>query len=297
MLREIADLGFTHAELSHGIRIILLPGILRAVEEGVVKISSTHNFCPLPAGVTQAAPNLFEPSASETREHDQWLRYTKRSIDFAAQVKSTVLVTHLGSTKFWLFPPGKKIKSYLAAHPDSTVENDPGYKNLLTRAGAKLRGRMEPFWKQTLKSLKEVNDYAKERGVALGCENREKFEELPVDDDFPSLFEALGPDSACGYWHDTGHGEIKQRMGLLNQITHLRRNASRLLGFHLHDTSEKGKDHMPVGSGTVDFEAISHFWRPHHLLTLEFSPRLNPDEVLDSKRRIETLVARRFPSV
>ncbi len=295
MLREIAGLGFSHAELSHGIRIVLRPGILRAVEEGVVKISSTHNFCPLPAGVTQAAPNLFEPSSDETREHDQWLRYTKRSIDFAAQVKASVLVTHLGSTKFWLFPPGKKIKAYLDSHPDSSVANDPTYKTLLTRAGSKLRDRMEPFWKQTLKSLGEINTYAKERGISIGCENREKFEELPVDDDFPSLFETLGPDSACGYWHDTGHGEIKQRMGLLDQRQHLQRNADRLLGFHLHDTSAKGKDHMPVGSGTVNFEMISEFWRPHHLLTLEFSPRLNPDDVLESKSRIEALIARRFP--
>ena len=50
--------------------------------------SSTHNFCPLPTGVVQAAPNLFEPSARESREHDQWLRHTKRSLDFAAQVKA-----------------------------------------------------------------------------------------------------------------------------------------------------------------------------------------------------------------
>ena len=51
MLREMADLGFSHVELSHGIRITLVPGILKAVEEGVIKIGSTHNFCPLPTGI------------------------------------------------------------------------------------------------------------------------------------------------------------------------------------------------------------------------------------------------------
>ncbi|MEY4005674.1 MAG: hypothetical protein RLZZ221_1770, partial [Verrucomicrobiota bacterium] len=86
MAKEIASLGFEYAELSHGIRITLVPGILRAVEEGVIKITSTHNFCPLPAGISRAAPNLFQPSALDHKEHDQWLRHTKRSIDFAAQV-------------------------------------------------------------------------------------------------------------------------------------------------------------------------------------------------------------------
>ena len=91
MLQEMAGLGFGHVELSHGIRISLVPGILQALDEGTVRVSSMHNFCPLPAGVTHAAPNLFEPSSREPREHAQWNRHTKRSIDFAAQVGSPVL--------------------------------------------------------------------------------------------------------------------------------------------------------------------------------------------------------------
>lgn len=297
MLHEIAALGFTHAELSHGIRIVLVPGILKAVEEGVIKISSTHNFCPLPAGVTQAAPNLFEPSQEDHREHEQWLRHTKRSLDFAAQVKSRVLVTHLGSVKFWLFPPGRKVQAYLRNNPDIVVATDERYQAVLRKACAKLRGRMGPFWKQVQKSLGEISVYAQERGVALGCENREKFEELPLDDDFPSLFEALtanGASTPAGYWHDTGHADIKQGLGLIDQRAHLERNAGRLLGFHLHDVSAAGKDHQPIGSGRIDFEMISRFWRPEHLLTLELSPRVSTEDVAASKAAVEALIARRF---
>ena len=65
MLREIADLGFSHVELSYSIRITLVPGILLAVEEGAAQISSVHNFCPRPTGIMRAAANLFEPSARE----------------------------------------------------------------------------------------------------------------------------------------------------------------------------------------------------------------------------------------
>lgn len=294
MLHEIADLGFTHAELSHGIRIVLVPGILKAVEEGVIKISSTHNFCPLPAGVTQAAPNLFEPSQEEHREHEQWLRHTKRSLDFAAQVKSKVLVLHLGSVKFWLLPPGRKIQAYLRKHPEIDVAKDARYQPVLRKACEKLRGRMGPFWKQVHKSLGEISAYAQERGIGLGCENREKFEELPLDDDFPALFEALGANTPCGYWHDTGHADIKQGFGLLDQRTHLERNAGRALGFHLHDVSAAGKDHQAIGSGRIDFEMISSFWRPEHLLTLELSPRLSTEDIVVSKTRIEALIAKRF---
>lgn len=294
MLCEIADLGFTHVELSHGIRIVLVPGILKAVEEGIIKVSSTHNFCPLPAGVTQAAPNLFEPSQEERREHDQWVRHTKRSLDFASQVKSRVLVLHLGSVKFWWFPPAKKLHAYLKENAGADVVSGPKYQAMLAKACVKLRGRMGPYWKQVEKSLKEISSYAKDRGVALGCENREKFEELPIDDDFGALFEALGEGTPCGYWHDTGHAQIKQGLGLLNHEAHLQANASRLLGFHLHDVSDAGKDHQTIGSGQVDFEMISRFWRPEQLLTLELSPRLSVEDVVKSKQRIERLIERRF---
>lgn len=294
MLHEIAALGFTHAELSHGIRIVLVPGILKAVEEGVIQISSTHNFCPLPAGVTQAAPNLFEPSQEDPREHEQWLRHTKRSLDFAAQVKARVLVLHLGSVKFWFFHPARKIQGFLKNNPDTKVATDPRYQTVLRKACARLRGRMGPYWKQVHTSLGKISAYAKERGVALGCENREKFEELPIDDDFQALFEALGPDSPCGYWHDTGHADIKQGMGLLAHRAHLEKNANRLIGFHLHDVSASGKDHQAVGAGRIDFDMVSEFWRPEHALTLELSPRVSSEDVAASKVRIDALLERRF---
>src|SRR6266446_3832502 len=97
MLREIRDLGFEFAELSHGIRLTLLPGILDAVEAGEMKISSLHNFCPLPMGVTYSAPNLYQFSAERPREREMAQRYTLKTLEFAARVKAPVVVLHLGS--------------------------------------------------------------------------------------------------------------------------------------------------------------------------------------------------------
>jgi sugar phosphate isomerase/epimerase len=294
MLREIADLGFTHAELSHGIRIVLLPGVIRAVEEGVIKISSTHNFCPLPTGITQSAPNLFEPSASDHREHEQWLRHTKRSLDFAAQMKSRVLVMHLGSVKFFWLNPARKLKTFVRKNPTVTVPDDKQYQAVLKKSCEKLRGRMGPYWEQVKTSIEKVREYAVAKNIQLGFENREKFEELPLDDDFDALIGGITQPSTAGYWHDTGHADIKQSMGMLQHKTHLEKNAPRLLGFHLHDVTADGKDHQPIGAGRIDFDMISGFWRPEHLLTLELSPRVNMEDVVTSKARIEELITTRF---
>jgi sugar phosphate isomerase/epimerase len=294
MLREIANLGFTHAELSHGIRIVLLPGVIRAVEEGVIKISSTHNFCPLPTGITQSAPNLFEPSVSDHREHEQWLRHTKRSLDFAAQMKSRVLVMHLGSVKFFWLNPARKLKAFVRKNPTVTVPEDKAYQAVLKKSCEKLRGRMGPYWEQVKASIEQVREYAVTKNIKLGFENREKFEELPLDDDFDALIGGMAQPSTAGYWHDTGHADIKQSMGMLHHKLHLEKNAPRLLGFHLHDVSADGKDHQPIGAGRIDFNMISSFWRPEHLLTLELSPRVKIEDVVSSKARVEELIAARF---
>jgi sugar phosphate isomerase/epimerase len=290
MLKEMADFGFEYVELSHGIRISLVPGILKAVEEGVIRIGSTHNFCPLPAGVLQAAPNIFEPSSGDPRQQDQWFRHTKRSLDVAAQVKARVLVCHLGSVVFFWFNPARRLLRYLEeAKPD-----DPGadekYQELLARSVTKMRKRMGPYWERTKANVARVLDHAAQKGIRLGFENREKFEELPMDADFPEFLGSLPAGGPAGYWHDTGHAEIKRAMGLLDHRTHLEKNAARLIGFHLHDVDAQGHDHQAVGSGRIDFDMVSSFWRPEHVLVIELGPRATAEDVRMSKARVESLV-------
>jgi sugar phosphate isomerase/epimerase len=288
MLREMADFGFEYVELSHGIRITLVPGILKGLEEGVIKVGSTHNFCPLPPGIMQAAPNLYEPSTPDGQERDQWLRHTKRSIDFAVQVGASVMVCHLGSVVFFWFNPARKIQQFLGSHPQATA-SDPGLRDLLADSMGKLRKRMGPYWERTRAGIKDALAYAAVKGIKLGLENREKFEELPVDADFPEFLAGLA-DAPCGYWHDVGHAQIKQNMGLIDHRRQLEQNAARLIGFHLHDVNAEGHDHQGVGTGKIDFGMVSSFWRPHHRLVLELGPRVTVEELIASKARIEELL-------
>ncbi len=139
-------------------------------------------------------------------------------------------------------------------------------------------------------SVKRDPDYAAQKQVKLGFENREKFEELPLDDDYQAFIEGLPPGASAGYWHDTGHADIKASMGLLDHRAHLQRMSPRLIGFHLHDVNKQGKDHQPVGSGKIDFKMISEFWRPEHLLTIELSPRVDVEGVQVSRQRILDLM-------
>jgi sugar phosphate isomerase/epimerase len=293
MLKEMAELGFEWVELSHGIRIMLVPGVLRAIEEGIIKVASCHNFCPLPTGVQHAAPNLYMPTARDSREIDQWQRHSKRTMDFAQQVGAKKVVMHLGRVDFFWFNPAKKIERYLDEHPNAGRENDAAYQKILTAGLAKMNERKGEFMDRIRAGLAGLFPYALEKGVQLGLENREAFDELPLDADFVDLLAGM-KEAPVGYWHDTGHAQLKENMGILAHQQHLEQNAARAIGFHLHDVSAEGHDHQSVGSGRIDFEMVSQFWRPEHTLVLEFSPRLTREDVLRSKERIEALVAKRF---
>jgi sugar phosphate isomerase/epimerase len=265
------------------------------MDEGFIQVSSTHNFCPLPTGIMQAAPNLFEPSCSDPQEHDQWLRQTKRSLDFGQQLRARVLVMHLGSVKFFWLNPVHKLDAYFEKHPGVKLADDKRYLVLRDKVLKKLQQRKPAFWAQVKASIEEVRAYAAERGIALGFENREDVAELPLDGEFDELLSSVAQPNTAGYWHDTGHAHIKEQLALLNHREHLEKNAPRLIGFHLHDVSAAGRDHQPVGSGEIDFEMVSSFWKPHHLLTLEFGPRITVEAVKESKERVEALIAARFP--
>src|SRR3954467_7238399 len=97
MLREIRELGFSYAELSHGTRIALVEGILEAVTAGEIKISTLHTCCPLPMGVNHAATNLHQYSADRERERELAERYTIKTLEFAERLHAPLVVLHSGS--------------------------------------------------------------------------------------------------------------------------------------------------------------------------------------------------------
>lgn len=285
MIEEVLALGFKRIELSHGIRISLVPGILKAVEEGMIEISSVHNFCPLPNMVQHAAPNLYQPSSSDSRERELWHRYSLQTLDFATKVGAPRVVMHSGSVHFFFRSPEARLerwieKAGLEAHE---LREHEAFRKRCDRV-AKRISRSAPRWLERIhESYKRLMPEVRDRRLALGIENREGLEELPMDADFATFLDALGEDAPVGYWHDCGHAQLKHQFGLVDHTEHLEKLSPRLLGFHLHDVSEGGKDHQPPGTGVIDFKMIARFVRPEHSLILELSPSLSSDQVLQSR--------------
>jgi sugar phosphate isomerase/epimerase len=282
MLREIRELGFEYAELSHGTRISLLPGILEAVDAGEMKISSVHNFCPLPMGVNNSAPNLYQFSAERERERDLARRYTIKTLETAVRVKAPLVVLHLGSIDM------KNQTDKLLEMVGRGEKETPKYARLCSDLDEKRESRKGPFFERTKELLKQLLPEAESRAITLGAENREALEELPFESDFQFLFRELSSPNLA-YWHDTGHAQIKENLGFIVHQMHLESLRDHLFGFHIHDVQFPGRDHCAPGSGTVDFAALKPMVKPNHIKVFEFSPSLTVEQVRSGAEHVKAI--------
>lgn len=282
MLEEIRALGFEYAELSHGVRISLLPGILDAVDAGVVRISSVHNFCPLPVGIDRAAPNIFQFSSDNRREQENAFRYTLKSIETAARVKAPILVLHMGTVDM------KDYTEKLIDLAANGKRETPKFQKICEEASRKREDKKERYVNAAYEMLRRLIPEAERQGVLLGIENREAIEEIPFESDLELLFrEFTSP--GVRYWHDIGHAQIKENLGFIGHAMHLESFTERLAGFHIHDVEYPGRDHQEPGTGCVNFAALKPFVRPGHIKVFEFSPNLETPQVMAGVAHVKSL--------
>lgn len=287
MLEEIAEMGFEYTELSHGIRITLVPGIHKAVQREVIKVISVHNFCPLPHGTQRPAPNLYEPSSLDSRERKQWLTYSSRTIDFAAEVGAKYAVIHLGSVHFFFKGAAAKVHQYLETHTVTDPLGDANYQKVLQKALGKIRKKKEKHMDQLRRSLDELIPLAEAKGIILGIENREDLEELPIDEEMPALLDHYADCPYVGYWYDPGHSQEKFDLGVTSPEDNLKASGKHLAGVHFQDYTKDGKAHRPIGEGIVDFDPIFHYLKPETPCILELTPSSTRTGILASKEFLE----------
>ena len=272
MLREIRDQGFEYAELSHGIRISLLPGIFEAVEAGEIKISSLHNFCPLPMGVERAAPNVYKFSSDDRRERDSAFKHTLKTLETAVRVGAKLVVLHTGSVD---------MKDYTDKLLDMAGEGKlgtPKFVKLCEEVVALREKKKQRYMDNAYEMIGRIVDEAKPRGIKLGIENREALEEIPFESDFEAFFKEFR-DPTVVYWHDTGHAQIKENLGFIHHAMHLGSLAHRLAGFHIHDVQFPARDHCPPGSGMINFDSLKAMVKPEHIKVFELNPGVAVDEL------------------
>ena len=262
MIDELKELGFREVELSFNLTSGMVDSVEKLVRRGSITVSSVHNFCPVPEGYKreEALPDFFSMSSADEGERRNAVKFAKRSIDTAVRLHARAVVVHCGRVE-----SGDSFRD-LAQEFDRSGAG--GRFRSLREAMVTRRAQLAPKHLETvLRSLDEINRYAVERGVYIGVETRYYYTEIPTCDEVGRILDTFRG-GMIRYWHDVGHAQVAENLGLARQEDFLAAYKDDLLGLHLHDVVGSS-DHQVPSAGAVDFHRLNPFITPETIKVLE----------------------------
>jgi sugar phosphate isomerase/epimerase len=272
MIQEILDLGFENVELSHGIRVSLIGGVQECVEKGKVRISSLHNFCPLPLEVQGSSPDCYEFTSHRPFDQQRAVKLSCQTIDMAHRFGAGYVVLHLGRVSM------KPITRRLANMAKAGQMFSREFVQLKI-AAIRERESKAPIYLQRVKDcLKRIVEHAANRGINLGIEGRFGYEEVPSERELPALLDELNAPHV-GYWHDFGHIQVKNNLAFLDHYEWLRSIRHRLFGCHLHDCQWPATDHRVPFAGGIDYDRLVALLPENCLFVWELNPRMKAEDI------------------
>jgi sugar phosphate isomerase/epimerase len=284
LINEIKTLGFDEVELGFNLTAPMIDTIETLVRGRFIKVSSLHNYCPVPADVQREAalPDYYAMSSKDEEQRKRAVQQTKITIDTAVRLNVPAVVLHCGRVEIpdrtveliALFNKGQKGSPLFSILRDDIIRQRDDVK--------------KPFVENTLRSLEELNAYAAPRHIKLGVETRYYFREIPFFDEVGIILDAF-KNSQIYYWHDTGHAQLTENLGLgASHEDFLKRYGSRMLGVHLHDISGCS-DHQPPGSGELDFHRIKPYIQDATLKVIEAHHPATGSQLVKAREFLQNL--------
>jgi len=277
-VRAAQSMGYDAIEVSHATSEEpferLLDGTSPATLKGGprIQISSIHAPAPLArvGGKNNSSLNL---AALDEVERRLAIDCTKRSINHAAATGARYVVVHLGGVGNEMYASEQRGRRLF----DSDARDSDEFAALSRETVERRAEAAPPYLERARETLAELAAHARERGVALGLENRFHHHEIPLPDEALALLAGYPPD-LVGYWHDVGHAEVQARLGYVDKLAWLDALGPRTLGTHLHDVDGIG-DHRAPGNGDVDWSYIARGLPATALRVFEIDQR-QPDDAV-----------------
>lgn len=243
------QMGCAHVEANHEMPPAMFQGLVALSREEPGLVRSVHDPCPAGASLREMTHQDVLLSSLDPDRRARAGQVTRQTIASAHAVGASLVVLHVGRVR----GPGQ-LEKQLCERFDTprwaTPETD-ALRHTLIQERARLR---DPHIEAVAASLLELAPMARAAGVHLGLENRYHYPEIPAWDEVGLLLDRL-PADVFGYWHDVGHAQVLEELGLGQHQDWLLAYGDRCLGAHLHDCAGL-RDHRPPGQGTVDWAML-----------------------------------------
>ncbi len=277
IIKEIRRIGFDTVELSFALTEKIVKDILFLKDRGEIEVSSLHNMCPLPPEIPRerASPDFYSLSSLNEKECAFAIKIAMNTIDYARLFGKKAVVFHIG-----------RVETLGRTRELASLMGDKEKFNILKEEMINERAsKKDPHITKVIENLKVIVPYAKISGVAPAIENRYYYREIPLIEELEEIFRHFR-EGDLFYWHDVGHAEVFERLGLAKHNDFLDKFSGRLLGVHLHDIIGIIEDHRAPGCGTFDFNALKPYIRKDTIKVIEAHQPATSDEI---RRSVEYL--------
>lgn len=273
MVQEVLALGLSKMELGYDTRIDLLPGIESMLESGKISVNSVHNYCPVPMGAVKGHPEIWTFADLDARIHDMAVQHTLRTMQFASNIKAKIVVIHCG---------------YVHQRKTSTRDimdlvamnqmNSPRYEKKFMKFVKERDKKVGKHLDQVARALEFLLPHAEALDVQLGLENLPTLEAVPNEGEMEMLLQRF-QHPYLKYWHDLGHGQIRENLGFINHVRWLERLTPALGGIHIHDVADHFQDHVMPPDGDLGLARFRPYSEMDLPLVIEPSPRATFEEL------------------
>lgn len=260
LTKQVKVIGFDSVELNFALTESIVREVLELVRSGLIKVSSVHNMCPLPKEIdpSKASPDYYSLSSTDGDERMLAIQAAKNTISWAKKLGARAVVLHCGRVQI------RDRTRDLAALPMGSG----GFELLKQDMVREREEKARPYFDNTVNSLSELVPFAEDNGVLLGVENRYYYREIPILPELEDIFNKFSSPN-IGYWHDVGHAEVFERLGLCKHKDLLDKFSARLIGMHLHDIIGNIKDHNPPGLGAFNFKFLKPYIKSDTIKVIE----------------------------
>lgn len=273
IVKEIKALGFDTIELSFALTLRIVNDVLKLKEKGEIKVSSLHNMCPIPPEILRkkASPDYYSLSSLDEKERALAVKAAKNTVDYAKMFGAKAVVFHIGRVEIEERTRG------LA----SLINDKEKFKSAKNEMIYERESKKDSHIKRAIESLKDIVPYAKRIGVAPAVENRYYYREIPLIEELEEIF-GYFEEGDLFYWHDVGHAEVFERLGMARHKDFMDKFSRRLFGIHLHDIIGSIEDHKAPGTGTFDFNILKPYITKDAIKVIEPHQPATGEEILHS---------------
>lgn len=273
LVDEILALGFPGIELGYRLSGQQADGVRRRVAAGAVRVTSIHAPCPVPLAAPSGNPELFLLAARDEDERRMACIHVLRTLEMAVDFGATAIVAHAGRVAM---PDISRrvIRQQRTGRLPTTWERFV-HRRLMAMRQRRARACLEAL--ET--SLAEILPFFDQARVALCLENLPSWEGVPNEVEMIGLLQRFQTPS-LRYWHDLGHGQVRQNLGFAGHRVWVERLLPHLGGVHVHDVLPPDHDHLAPGEGCLPFPDFACLGTPGIIRVFEPGASVAPEALV-----------------